>query len=92
MDCDALRDDQRERIKGSVPGGTKGKRGHRTDNRKFLDAQMWMSGEGIFRADQGMNGGGMVDLPTYNAEIERFFSQRRSPALSQLPGALLPPK
>ena len=26
MDCDALRDDQWERIKGFVPGGTKGKR------------------------------------------------------------------
>jgi transposase len=35
MDCDALRDDQWERIKGFVPGGTKGKRGPRTDNRKF---------------------------------------------------------
>lgn len=26
MDCDALRDDPWERIKGFVPGGTKGKR------------------------------------------------------------------
>lgn len=33
MDCDALRDDQWERIKGFVPGGTKGKRGPRTDIR-----------------------------------------------------------
>ncbi|MDQ0504155.1 hypothetical protein QOZ94_000929 [Xanthobacter agilis] len=32
MDCDALRDDQWERIKSFVPGGTKGKRGPRTDN------------------------------------------------------------
>jgi putative transposase len=36
MDCDGLRDDQWERIKGFVPGGRKGKRGPRTDNRKFL--------------------------------------------------------
>jgi len=34
MDCDALRDDQWERIRGFVPGGTKGKR----DNRIFLEA------------------------------------------------------
>ncbi|MDG4883069.1 IS5 family transposase [Mesorhizobium sp. WSM4884] len=46
MDCDALRDDQWERIKGFVPGGTKGKRGPRTDNRKFLDALLWMARSG----------------------------------------------
>ena len=36
MDCAALRDDQWARLKGFVPGGAKGKRGPRTDNRKFL--------------------------------------------------------
>ncbi|WP_156938253.1 transposase, partial [Mesorhizobium sp. WSM3626] len=46
MDCDALREDQWERIKGFVPGGTKGKRGPRTDNRKFLDALLWMARSG----------------------------------------------
>jgi transposase len=46
MDCDALRDDQWERIKGFVPGGTKGKRGPRTDNRRFLDALLWMARSG----------------------------------------------
>ena len=46
MDCDALRDDQWERIKGLVPGGTKGRRGPRTDNRKFLDALLWMARSG----------------------------------------------
>ena len=34
MDCDALRDDQWERLKEFVPGGRKGKRGPRTDNRR----------------------------------------------------------
>ena len=43
MDCDALRDDQWERLKGLVPGGTKGKRGPRTDNRRFLGALLWMA-------------------------------------------------
>lgn len=46
MDCDALRDDQWDRIKWFVPGGAKGKRGPRTDNRKFLDALLWMAHSG----------------------------------------------
>ena len=46
MDVDALRDDQWDRIKGFVPGGTKGKRGPRTDNRLFLDALLWMARSG----------------------------------------------
>lgn len=46
MDSDALRDDQWERIRSFVPGGTKGKRGPRTDNRKFLDALLWMARSG----------------------------------------------
>lgn len=29
-----------------MPGGTKGKRGPRTDNRKFLDALLWMARSG----------------------------------------------
>lgn len=53
--------------------------------------RLLLTGEGIFRADQGMNGGGIVDLPTYNAEIDRLVGRRRSPALAHLPGALLPP-
>jgi transposase len=46
MDCDALRDDQWERIKECVPGGTKGKRGPRTNNRLFLDELLWMARSG----------------------------------------------
>ncbi|UCI24489.1 IS5 family transposase [Mesorhizobium sp. B2-8-5] len=46
MNCDALRDDQWDRIKGFVPGGRKGKRGPRADNRKFLDALLWMARSG----------------------------------------------
>jgi transposase len=55
MNCDALRDDQWERIKGFVPGGTKGKRGPRTDNRKFLNALLWMA----------RSGGRWRDLPAH---------------------------
>ena len=46
MDCDALRDDQWERIKDFVPGRTRGKSGPRTDNRRFLDALLWMARSG----------------------------------------------
>ncbi len=45
MDCDALPDDQGGRIKGFVPGGTKGKRAPRADNR-FLDALLRMAWSG----------------------------------------------
>ena len=61
MDCDALRDDQWERIKRFVPGGTKGKRGPRTNNRLFLDALLWMA----------RSGGRWRDLP------ERFGSREQ---------------
>jgi transposase len=46
MTLDALRDDQWERIKDFVPGGRKGKRGPRTNNRLFLDALLWMARSG----------------------------------------------
>jgi transposase len=46
VDCDALRDDQSERLKEFVPGGRKGKRGPRTDNRRFLNALLWMARSG----------------------------------------------
>ncbi len=46
MDCDELRDDQWERLKPLFPGGSKGKRGPRTDNRKFLNALLWMARSG----------------------------------------------
>lgn len=46
-----------------------------------------LTGEGVFRADQGMNGGGSGDLATYNAEIDRLVGKRRSAALAHSPGA-----
>ena len=46
MTCDALRDDQWERLKDFVPGGRKGKRGPRSNNRLFLDALLWMARSG----------------------------------------------
>src|SRR6202012_296354 len=46
MDCDVLRNDQWERLKDLVPGGRKGKRGPRSDNRRFLNALLWMARSG----------------------------------------------
>jgi transposase len=46
VDGEALRDDQWERLKEFVPGGRKGKRGPRTDNRRFLNALLWMARSG----------------------------------------------
>jgi transposase len=46
MDCDELRHDQWERLKDLAPGGTKGRRGPRTDNRRFLNALLWMTRSG----------------------------------------------
>ena len=45
-DVDRLRDDQWERLKEFVPGGRKGKRGPRADNRRFLNALLWMARSG----------------------------------------------
>ena len=46
MNCDELRDDQWERLKDLVPGGRKGKRGPRADNRRFVNALLWMARSG----------------------------------------------
>jgi transposase len=43
---DCLRDDQWERLAPLMPGGTRGKRGPRADNRRFLNALLWMARSG----------------------------------------------
>ncbi|RYF16313.1 MAG: hypothetical protein EOO77_12565 [Oxalobacteraceae bacterium] len=48
--------------------------------------RLLLIGEGVFRADQSLNGGGSGDLSTYNAEIDRLVGKRRSPALARFPG------
>src|SRR3984893_11085727 len=55
-----LRDDQWERLKEFVPGGRKGKRGPRTDNRRFLNALLWMA----------RSGGRWRDLPEQLGDYE----------------------
>lgn len=46
MDRDELRDDQWVRILPLIPGGSAGKRGPRTDNRRFINALLWMARSG----------------------------------------------
>jgi transposase len=46
LEGELLRDDQWERIKPFVPGGRKGKRGPRSDGRRFLNALLWIARSG----------------------------------------------
>ena len=46
MDCDTLRDDQWERIKGFVPGGPKESAGRAPTTDDFLNALLWMARSG----------------------------------------------
>ena len=43
MDGEVLRDDQWEKVAPFVPGGRKGKRGPRSEGRRFFDALLWMA-------------------------------------------------
>lgn len=45
-DPDLLRDDQWDLIRELIPGGSKGKRGPRSDNRRFINALLWMARSG----------------------------------------------
>ena len=46
MEGEVLREDQWERLKPFIPGGRKGKRGPRSDGRRFLDALLWLARSG----------------------------------------------
>ena len=46
VDPDALRDDQWERLRDLILGGRAGQRGPRCDNRRFVDALLWMARSG----------------------------------------------
>ena len=45
-DSDGLTDEQWARIAPLMPGGCKGKRGPRTNNRRFMEAVLWMARSG----------------------------------------------
>jgi transposase len=46
MEGEVLRDDQWEKVKPFVPGGRKGRRGPRSDGRRFFNALLWMARSG----------------------------------------------
>lgn len=46
MEGEVLRDDQWDRLKVFVPGGMKGKRGPRSDARRFFNAILWLARSG----------------------------------------------
>ena len=46
MEGEVLRDDQWERLREFVPGGRKGKRGPRSDGRRFFNALLWLARSG----------------------------------------------
>lgn len=45
-DPDELRDDQWDRIEPIVPGGIEGRRGPRSDGRRFVNALLWLARSG----------------------------------------------
>lgn len=46
MDGEVLRDDQWDPLKPFVPGGSKSRRGPRSDGRRFFDAVLWLARSG----------------------------------------------
>jgi transposase len=46
VEGEVLRDDQWERLRVFVPGGRKGRRGPRSDGRRFFDAVLWVARSG----------------------------------------------
>lgn len=67
MDVDGLSNEQWLRIEPFVPGGRKGRRGPRTNNRRFVDALIWMA----------RSGGRWRDLPerygNYQTAKRRYY-------------------
>jgi len=46
LTIDELRDDQWEKLEDFIPGGRKGKRGPRSNNRLFLNGLLWLARSG----------------------------------------------
>jgi transposase len=46
VEGEVLRDDQWDRLRAFVPGGRKGRRGPRSDGRRFFDAVLWLARSG----------------------------------------------
>ena len=81
-DCDRLTDEQWVRLAPLMPGGCKGKRGPRTNNRLFMDAILWMA----------RSGGRWRDLPErfgdYQVVKRRYYDWIERGVLASLLEAL----
>jgi|TARA_Y100000031_G_scaffold31544_1_gene35093 transposase len=81
-DVDELSDEQWARVEPFVPGGRKGKRGPRSNNRRFVDALIWMA----------RSGGRWRDLPPrfgpYQTVKRRYYRWIENGVLDQLFEAL----
>lgn len=70
MDVDSLRDDQWERILAFIPDGRIGKRRPRSDNRRFINALLWLPrGGGICRS---------ISAPINLVRLTRLFFSGRA--------------
>jgi transposase len=82
VDPDALTDEQWARLAPLMPGGCKGKRGPRTNNRLFLDALIWMT----------RSGGRWKDLPERFGKVgtvkRRYYDWMARGVLAEILAAL----
>jgi transposase len=82
MDLEALNEEQWARIEPFVPGGRKGRRGPRTNNRRFVEALIWMT----------RSGGRWRDLPErygdYQTVKRRYYRWIEMGVLEKLFAAL----
>jgi transposase len=82
MDLEALNEEQWARIEPFVPGGRKGRRGPRTNNRRFVEALIWMT----------RSGGRWRDLPErygdYQTVKRRYYCWIEMGVLEKLFAAL----
>jgi transposase len=82
-EVDFLRDDQWEVLKGLMPGGTRGKRGRRTNNRLFINALLWMARSGARWRDLPEH------LGTYQTVKRRYYDWVKRGDLDRILAALV---
>jgi transposase len=75
---DELHDDQWERLKDFIPGGCKGKRGPRSQNRSFLNALIWMTRSGARWRDLP------AELGDYQTVKRRYYRWVKKGVLDQI--------
>ena len=83
MEGEVLRDDQWERLEPFVPGGRKGRRGPRSNGRRFLDALLWLA----------RSGGRWRDLPEdrfgpYQTAKRRYYRRVEQGVFDRMFGAV----